>query len=88
VIRLTARRFSSNRISTVTNQGKVRWMIYRDTLNSAVFIRFLERLVAFLIATSPSVTHMPFSSVNRSSARRISPISERSETSINDEKYR
>ena len=31
-------------ISTVTNQGKERWMIYRETLSSAVFIRFLERL--------------------------------------------
>ena len=45
VIRLTARRFSVNMISTVTNQGKVRWMIYRDTLSSQVFIRFLERLI-------------------------------------------
>ncbi len=45
VVRLPARRFSVNMISTVTNQGKVRWMIYRDTLNSAVFIRFLERLI-------------------------------------------
>ena len=45
VVRLRARRFSSNMISTVTNQGKVRWMIYRETLSSAVFIRFLERLI-------------------------------------------
>ena len=43
--RVPARRFSVNLISTVTNQGKVRWMVYRDTLNSAVFIRFLERLL-------------------------------------------
>jgi hypothetical protein len=45
VIRLTARRFSVNMISTVTNQGKVRWMICRDPLTSQVFIRFLERLI-------------------------------------------
>lgn len=45
VLRLPARRFSINMISTVTNQGKVRWMIYRDTLNSAVFLRFLSRLI-------------------------------------------
>ena len=45
VIRLTARRFSVNMISTVTNQGKVRWMIYRETLTSQVFIRFLARLI-------------------------------------------
>ena len=45
VVRLTARRFSVSMISTITNQGKVRWMIYRDTLHSAVFIRFMERLI-------------------------------------------
>ena len=45
VVRLPARRFSVNMISTVTNQGKVRWMIDRENLNSAVFIRFLERLI-------------------------------------------
>ena len=45
VMRLPARRFSVSMISTVTNQGKVRWMIYRDTLHSAVFMRFLERLI-------------------------------------------
>lgn len=44
VVRLRGRRFSTNMISSVTNQGKVRWMIYRDTLNSEVFIRFLDRL--------------------------------------------
>ena len=45
VVRLPARRFSVNMLSTVTNQGKVRWMVYRDTLSSAVFIRFLARLI-------------------------------------------
>ncbi len=44
VVRLRGQRFSTNMISSVTNQGKVRWMIYRDTLNSEVFIRFLDRL--------------------------------------------
>jgi hypothetical protein len=34
VIRLRGNRFSTNMISSITNQGKVRWMIYRDTLNS------------------------------------------------------
>ena len=41
---LPARRLV-NMFSTVTNQGKVRWMIYRDTLHSAVSIRILERLI-------------------------------------------
>ena len=45
MVRLPARRFSASMISTVTNQGRVRWMIYRDTLKSAVFVRFLERLI-------------------------------------------
>ena len=44
VVRLRGQRFSTNMISSVTNQGKVRWMIYRDNLNSDVFIRFLDRL--------------------------------------------
>lgn len=44
VVRLRGQRFSTNMISSVTNQGKLRWMIYHDTLNSEVFIRFLDRL--------------------------------------------
>jgi transposase len=63
VVRLRGNRFSINLISSITNQGKVRWMIYRDTLNSAVFIRFLERLAkdtgrkVFLIVDNLRVHH-------------------------------
>ena len=32
-------------ISTVTNQGKVRWMIYPGKMNAALFIVFLTRLI-------------------------------------------
>src|SRR5512142_2287628 len=39
-------RFSVNMISTVTNQGKVRWMIYTEKMNAALFIMFLTRLIA------------------------------------------
>src|SRR4051795_1443260 len=39
-------RFSVNMIATVTNQGKVRWMIYAGKMNAALFIVFLERLIA------------------------------------------
>jgi transposase len=39
-------RFSVNMISTVTNQGKVRWMIYTGKMNAALFIVFLTRLIA------------------------------------------
>lgn len=40
-----AKRISLNMISTVTNQGKVRFMTYKGTMNSAVFIDFLKRLI-------------------------------------------
>ena len=39
-------RFSVNMISTITNQGKVRWMIYEGKMNAALFIVFLTRLIA------------------------------------------
>jgi transposase len=39
-------RFSVNMVSTITNQGKVRWMIYTGKMNAAVFIVFLTRLIA------------------------------------------
>ena len=39
-------RFSVNMISTVTNQGQVRWMIYTGRMNAALFIVFLTRLIA------------------------------------------
>lgn len=37
-------RFSTNMISAINNQGKVRFMIYRETMTAQVLIRFLERL--------------------------------------------
>lgn len=40
-----AKRFSVNMISTVTNQGKVRFMVYTDTMNSERLIDFMERLI-------------------------------------------
>src|SRR5262245_50498600 len=45
-------RFSVNMISTVTNQGKVRWMIYPGRMNAALFLVFLTRLV--VAAQSPA----------------------------------
>jgi transposase len=58
---LPGTRFSVNMISTVTNQGKVRWMIYEGKMNAALFIVFLGRLIAgaskkiFLIVDNLSV---------------------------------
>jgi hypothetical protein len=39
-------RFSVNMIATLTNQGKVRWMIYTGKMNATLFIVFLTRLIA------------------------------------------
>lgn len=53
-----------NMISTVTNRGKVRFMFYRGSLNVAVFVGFLKRLVRegrgrkiFLIVDNLRVHH-------------------------------
>ncbi len=60
---LTANRFSINMISTVTNQGKVRFMIYEEAINPKVLIRFLQRLIQgagrkiFLILDNLRVHH-------------------------------
>lgn len=35
----------TNMISTVTNQGKVRFMFYRNKLNARILIRFFKRLI-------------------------------------------
>ncbi len=44
VIRLSAKRVSLNMISTVTNQGKVRFMIYQGTMNAQRLIKFFKQL--------------------------------------------
>ena len=40
-----AKRFSTNMISTVTNQGKVEFMVYSGSMNSDRLIEFLEQLI-------------------------------------------
>ena len=63
VIRLNSQRWSSNLISSITNQGKVRFMLYKGGMNADVFIRFLKRLVkdatkkVFLILDNLRVHH-------------------------------
>jgi len=60
-LKVPGSRFSVNMISTITNQGKVRWMIYPGKMNGAVVIVFLTRLIAgaskkvFLIVDNLSV---------------------------------
>ncbi len=45
VIRLNAKRRSASLISSVTNQGKVRFMIYDKAMNARLLITFFERLL-------------------------------------------
>lgn len=40
-----AKRIRMNMISTLTNQGKVRFMTYEDSLHADLFIRFLQHLI-------------------------------------------
>ena len=44
-IRLNAKKQRINLISSITNQGKVRIMIYNRTMNSQTFIKFCKRLI-------------------------------------------
>ncbi len=58
-----SKRISINMISTITNQGKIRFMIYKENMNSDVLIRFLKRLIKgsenkiFLILDNLRVHH-------------------------------
>lgn len=45
VIRGTGQRFGCNVISTVTNRGTLRFMVFKRRFTAKVFIEFLERLV-------------------------------------------
>jgi transposase len=63
VMRIPAKRDGVGYISTITNQGKVRFMGFRGGMNSDLFIKFLKRLVkdasrkVFLILDNLSVHH-------------------------------
>ncbi|MDC3237185.1 IS630 family transposase [bacterium] len=45
VLRLPAKKERINLISSVTNQGLARFMIYDGNMNSATFIKFMKRLI-------------------------------------------
>ena len=45
VIPRPAARFTQSMISSLTNQGKLRFMVYDGALNTAIFLKFLRRLV-------------------------------------------
>ncbi len=62
-IRLHPRCKRVNLISSITNQGKVRFMFYQDKMNSQTFIKFMKRLIkdadkkVFLIIDNLRVHH-------------------------------
>lgn len=45
ILRIPVRRSSLSVISALTNQGTVRFMIYKGALNSDILLRFLKRLI-------------------------------------------
>jgi transposase len=45
VIRRPGKRFSQSMISSLTNQGKLRFMIYEGALKAPIFLNFLQRLI-------------------------------------------
>lgn len=63
VVRFTAKRNRVNMISAITNEGKVRFMMYRETMTSTLLIKYMSRLVkdagrkVFLILDNLRVHH-------------------------------
>ena len=45
VIRRPGKRFSQSMISSLTNQGKLRFMIYQGAIKAPIFLDFLRRLI-------------------------------------------
>jgi transposase len=45
VVRQTGRKHRINMVSAITNQGKVRFMFYKDAMNSKRLITFMKRLI-------------------------------------------
>jgi len=44
IVKLPARKSNVNIISAITNQGKMRFMMYRETMNCQLLIKFMSRL--------------------------------------------
>lgn len=45
IVRRSGNRFSCNMISSITNQGKLSFMVFHENFTSEVFLKFLNRLV-------------------------------------------
>jgi len=63
VVRINAAKSRINMISSITNLGKVRFMLYRETMTAQVLIKFMSRLIkdaerkVFLILDNLRVHH-------------------------------
>lgn len=63
VVRSTGKRFRVNMISTVTNKGTLRFMLFEESFTAKVFLNFLKRLIKnsptkiFLIVDNIKVHH-------------------------------
>lgn len=63
IISLSVKRSRVNMISSITNQGKVRFMLYKENMTSKVLLKFLSRLIkdvnrkVFLILDNLRVHH-------------------------------
>lgn len=63
VVRVNQNRDGCSVISTVTNKGQMRWMVFKGAINSRIFIDFLRRLIkdakrkVFLILDNLRVHH-------------------------------
>lgn len=63
IIQASAKRFRTNLISAVTNQGKLRFMMYQENMTAKVLVRFMRRLIrdtdrkVFLILDNLKVHH-------------------------------
>jgi transposase len=44
VVKRTGKRFSCNMISTITNLGKLSFMVFQENFNENIFLKFLKRL--------------------------------------------
>ena len=45
VVKRTGNRFSCNMISTITNLGKLSFMVFHENFTQDVFLKFLKRLI-------------------------------------------
>jgi len=63
IVEISAKRFSTNMISAINNQGAVRFMMYKENMTAKVLLRFMRRLIkdagrkVFLILDNLRVHH-------------------------------